>query len=100
MHFKSEKDTAWEKLEASIVTRRWDAMRTAWIDFGIPTIEPPGSAPDTTLSIFLEDLAPFSGVESPEIVDTVVKISPGEVPDIIFREAVYWLHKSTRARFI
>ena len=92
--FKSDKEVLWEKLEGSISLRRWDATQAAWINFGIPTIDPPGSAPETTLAGFFEEIELFSDVALDEIQNTPIMVSRGSVPDLVFREAVYWLHKS------
>jgi len=94
LRFKTDKEAAWEKLEGAISVRRWDATQTAWINFGIPFIDPPGSAPELTLTGFLGENEFFADIALDAIANTPILVSRGGVPEMIFREEVYWLHKS------
>jgi hypothetical protein len=86
-------DRVWTNFENSLRPRRWHTLRNSWTDF-VPLIDPPGSCPDVTLSRYLEDTDILIDLIVTRNKLASVKASRGEVPEIIFREAVYWLHKA------
>ncbi len=73
--------------------RRWKAIRNSWVDF-IPLIDPPGSRPKVTLSDFLEETEILAGVSRSLGKVTTVSVPRAEVPEIVFREATYCMHKA------
>jgi hypothetical protein len=86
-------DRVWTNFENSFRPRQWKIVRNSWAAF-VPLIDPPGSRPAITLATFLEDSEILVPVSVRRNQLTGLKTSRGEVPEIIFREAVYWLHKA------
>lgn len=92
MRGPSEKgERLWRNFELSLLDRQWDVIKTSWIAF-IPLIEPPGKPPPTTLSSILEAIFPDGATEKGTITELLVERA--EIPEIAFREAIYWLHKA------
>ncbi|HSH38933.1 MAG TPA: hypothetical protein VK993_09115 [Chthoniobacterales bacterium] len=85
-------ERAWQNFERSFNPRRWEPIRNSWADF-IPLIDPPGSRPQVTLSDYVADNEVLVGVEMPVNKLVTRHVPRTEVPELVFREAVYWLHK-------
>jgi HEPN domain-containing protein len=81
----------WKELEATIVRRRWDYIRGTWLRH-LPVIEPPGRAPDRTLSDFVGEVVTDISATGKHIQS--LSFPAGDVPTLMFHEGVYWLHKA------
>lgn len=81
----------WDKVEASIVRRRWDYIRGTWLKH-LPIIAPAGAQPDRTIADLVGELVP----DIPTTNNHVQEFSfpSGEIPALLAREAIYWLHKA------
>src|ERR1700722_15905283 len=88
----ADHEKIWRAYEECFNPRRWNAIRASWPRFMGKPIEPPGSPPETTLSELLDQGGLISEVPEKNKI-TSRKHSRAEVPEIVFREAVYWLHK-------
>src|SRR5712692_8314285 len=86
-------ETNWNALEKSFDQRRWSSIRTSWPNFVGKPIDPPGCAPELTLSELLEGGGVMTGTPEKGKL-TRVRHPRGEITEIIFREAVFWLHKA------
>jgi hypothetical protein len=84
-------DAAFQKIiEKRILECRWSDISARWLNF-LPTIDPPGSAPDVGLS----DVIGFTTVAA-TISDygTPIRVEASGLREYVFREAVYLLHKA------
>src|SRR5438552_326767 len=89
----ADHDRIWERLENSFGERRWNSIVATWPQFVGAPIDPPGSAPELTLSDLLQQGGVLVNLPTKNEL-TSVDHPRGEIPYIIFREAVFWLHKA------
>lgn len=90
---KIDHKALWNDLEQAVLSRRWDAIRNSWVEI-IPPIGTAGVAPNPTLSDFLSSSDLFAEGEPRKGELTQITYPRGEVPELIFREALYWMHKA------
>ena len=90
---KVDYERLWYELEGSLVSRRWDAVSASWSGQA-PQIEPAGGAPSITLSRYLSESGIFADSLPEKHKLTHVRNSRDEVPSLVLREAIYWLHKA------
>lgn len=85
-------DDVWERLEKEIAGRRWNHIKSTWPDF-LTDSHTAGQTPAETLSGLLEG----GGILAREPARGVVEVQRnprGEIPEILLREGIFWLHKA------
>ena len=86
-----DKDASFLKLiEKQVLECKWTNISERWLNF-IPSIDPPGSAPDASLS----DVIDATGIASQMIDDHPLRIEIEGLREYVFREGVYLLHKAS-----
>lgn len=92
---KDGAEKLWRAFELLFLERRWDKIRDSWIAF-VPLIEAGGKPPpeELLLANALEALFP-SGAPQKGAVSSLEGFPRAELPEIVLREAIYWLHKAT-----
>lgn len=86
-------DKLWNDLESSLVSRRWDVVCSSWRSH-TPKIDPPGSAPCFTVTRYLDESGLFAELMPKKHGLTHIRNSREEVPSLVLREAIFWLHKA------
>jgi hypothetical protein len=81
----------WAQLESTLLQRRWDYLRETWLRH-IPIINPPGAVPQRVLADLTSELVTMPAPQLGKLQSFTFPI--GEVPELMFREGVYWLHKA------
>lgn len=89
----TDSERTWDLFEAAFGWRRWPSIRTSWPQFVGGAMQPSGRAPDVTLSGLLEEGGVLMSVPEKGAL-TSTRHPRGEIPELVFREAVFWLHKA------
>lgn len=76
-------------IDKQILECRWSDVSTRWLRF-LPTIDPPGSAPDVSLS---EVVGFTTAVSTIKEYEKPIRTEAVGVREYVFREGVYLLHK-------
>ena len=84
-------DGAFQRLiDKQILECRWTDISVRWLDY-LPIINPPGSAPDISVSDYIEFATIAAGISD---YDKPIRTEVPRLREYAFREAVYLLHKA------
>lgn len=87
-------DDAFQRLiQKQILECRWSDISARWLNF-LPAIDPPGSAPDVSLSDFISVSTVAETLSESIEYGTIVRAEAAGLRGYVFREAVYLLHKA------